>query len=185
MRLPEKTVAIKGLSLFLSISITPGGRVSRFFSRNPVASYSTCESQVDTKSDTRTAFLTSLTQSKASSVFSSRNNCECVEICEVGEGRVTRHRWDKKTVRGNTSWRSQNWPKMVPVFLTLILSPSYKVVSDKHCLDTAFSPISNWQGGLTHNNTESVLTDHSSSLHANKTCSSEPRSKQFSLENQT
>ena len=38
-------MAIKGLSLFLSISITAGGRVSRFFSRNPVASYSTCGSQ--------------------------------------------------------------------------------------------------------------------------------------------
>jgi len=45
LRLPEKTVAIRELSLFLSISITPGGRVSRFFSRNPVASYSTCGSR--------------------------------------------------------------------------------------------------------------------------------------------
>ncbi len=40
--LPEKIVAISGLSLFLSMSITPGGKVSRFFSRKPVASYSTC-----------------------------------------------------------------------------------------------------------------------------------------------
>lgn len=41
-QLPAKIVAISGLSLFLSMSITPGGKVSRFFSRNPVASYSTC-----------------------------------------------------------------------------------------------------------------------------------------------
>ena len=38
-------MVIKLLSLLRSIFITPGGRVSRFFSRKPVASYSTCENQ--------------------------------------------------------------------------------------------------------------------------------------------
>ena len=86
--LPEKTVTIRGLSLFLSRSITPGGRVSRFFSRNPVASYSTCRSQHRIKYNNAVSHLPLPTQGVINFLLTSKTSLTVCVSTFVKSGKV-------------------------------------------------------------------------------------------------